>query len=196
MSSTNAKNRLKELLESLGWSLEGQARFHIAPGRAAMWHCEVEVEVPSLPPAQGAGDGLRSSQAEVAACADVLTKLSGLASDLDELMLEAQAGDALIKLAAYRASEHRSAAHASLWLQRFESDARLARLYDAWRDAGREDLLHFGPRLGVKMKASCVEAAIWRDYQRRTLGTGAMEALRELRRALEAEEAPLHEYAD
>ena len=77
---------------------------------------------------------------------------------------DAQAGDALIKLAVYRANAHQTAAERCAKLQQIESDARLADVYDRWRARDEPDLGVFGPELGRKAKATVVEAMIWRRH--------------------------------
>lgn len=52
----NAKNRLKELLESLGMRIE-DATFHRLPHATDGWQSTVSIHVPGLPIATGTGTG-------------------------------------------------------------------------------------------------------------------------------------------
>lgn len=104
--------------------------------------------------------------------------------DWEPIFAEAHAGDALLKLAGYLATSLGTREERSWWLQIHESDRALAGVYDEWLAGGAPELAMYGPRLGEKHKSTLVEAVIWRRYGVRVLGTGAVDALGELREAL------------
>lgn len=182
---TNAKNRLKELLERRGWTLD-DVGFERAPDPAG-WRTTATLRLPGLPFASATGTGRRMSHADVVACAGLLERVDvGDAEDEGRLQRDAQAGDALVKLAAYVCEELGTAAGAARWLTAAESDRALAGVFDRWRDAGVAEVCTYGPGLGEKRRATLVEALLWRCYRDRVLGVGADRALAELRADLGA----------
>lgn len=181
MSDNNAKNRLKELLESLGSTLERGADIRTQQVPPGAWESTVTVKVPGLPEATGSGRSHQRRKAEIAAAEVALRSLRDVGPDWPSVFRDAQAGDALLKLSAYLAEDLGSAEAASRWLQACESDDALASVYDQWKAAGDEDLLRYGPGLGTELKASLVEALLWRRFGARVLGPEARSALAELR---------------
>ncbi|HNC97869.1 MAG TPA: hypothetical protein PKW90_17200 [Myxococcota bacterium] len=186
----NAKNQIQELLAGLGLPINRAVYTHTQAGVGA-WTSTLVVTLPDRPPLTGTGTAMRKSQADIAAAADAIAKLEeerGLAGQNWALMYaEAQAGDALLKLAGYLNSELTSPESRSRWLQLHESDASLSQVFDRWFDQGDPDLAAYGRGLGEKNKATVVEALLWRRYGTRVLGPGAMEALAELRVGLTRE---------
>ena len=94
--------------------------------------------------------------------------------------MEAQAGDALIKLCAYLSPELDSPEKKSRWLQERESDAYLTTRFDRLQAEGHPSLALFGENLGHKRKATWMEALVWRDYGgflEEQAGQGAMQKL-------------------
>lgn len=181
----NAKNQILELLAKQGHprSLADFAHRQTAGG----WESTLVLTLPGRAPLTGVGTGQRKSDADIAASKAVLAILEE-ADRPDDLWApiyaEAQAGDALLKLAAYLAPGLASAEERSKWLQLHESDVSLARVFDRWFDAGDSDLAPYGRGLGEKNKATLVEALIWRRYGADVLGPEAVRALGELREAL------------
>ncbi|RMG67024.1 MAG: hypothetical protein D6722_13945, partial [Bacteroidetes bacterium] len=116
---------------------------------------------------QGTGSADRRTAAEIAAAASVLPQLEAepaLAIDWEAVFMEAQAGDALIKLAAYLDPRLDSAAEKSQWLQRMESDSYLVARFDQLRAERHPQFVRFGPHLGHKRKATWMEAQAWRNF--------------------------------
>lgn len=185
---SNAKNQLLELLAKRGLRSDRACFTSTQPSTGFPWTSTVVVTLPGRPPLTGTGSGRRTSQADIAAAEVVLVKIAAEeASEVNDwalLYAEAQAGDALLKLAGYLASELTSPEDRSRWLQIHESDASLAKVFDRWFDAGDPDLAAYGRGLGEKNKSTLVEALLWRRYGARVLGPGATEALGELREAL------------
>lgn len=178
----NAKNELKELLEARGLPTTLATYTH-TQGVAGLWTSTVEVRIPGREPVHGVGTATRKTEADIAASADVLPKLTE-ASEADTahwalIIAEAQAGDALIKLAAYLGGG--SPEERSVWLQDHESDVALARLFDRWYEEGAPELISYGSGLGTKYKATLVEAIIWRRFGARMLAANALVVSGELR---------------
>ena len=183
----NAKNQIKELLEGLGLP-QDRAVYSSRQAGSGAWTSTVEITLPDRAAIIGVGTATRKTQADVAAAEDALARLEGeQATDARAWALiyaEAQAGDALIKLAGYLATGLISPEDRSLWLQVHEADKELAQVFDRWFAEGAPELAMYGHGLGEKNKATLVEAVLWRRYGARVLGPGALEALGELRAAL------------
>ncbi len=96
------------------------------------------------------------------------------------LAIDAQSGDVLIKLAAYTAMDVATPDRRSSWLQRSESNRRLAGLYDRWFGEGDPDITPLGTTRGQTFKATAVEALIWRRFQAAVLRPDAALALHEI----------------
>jgi hypothetical protein len=114
------------------------------------------------------------------AAAAALEWLSGVAPDWNRTERDAQSGDALIKLAAYRAEALGSAEGASRWLQDHENNHRLAVLFDELKAEDIEEFRVYGPGLGTKRKETLVEALIWWRFGARVLGPDGAETLAEI----------------
>lgn len=185
---SNAKNKIQELLAGRGLPMNRVVYSSTQAGVGA-WTSTVVVTLPDRPPLTGTGTAMRKTQADIAAAEDAMAKLEaekGTVGGHDWALIcaEAQAGDALVKLAGYLASGLASPEERSRWLQLHESDGALAKVFDRWFDAGDPDLAAYGRGLGEKNKSTLVEAIVWRRYGARVLGPGAGEALGELRNAL------------
>ena len=100
--------------------------------------------------------------------------------DWEEAKVEAQAGDALIKLCAYLSDENTTAEAKSLWLQQAESDDYLAELFDRMVNQQHPEVAIFGANLGNKKKATWVEAMIWRQFGALVISPAAGEAFQGL----------------
>ena len=178
----DGKCRMKEFLESIGQAQELCAFLPRQTGLSGGWHVVATLFLPNRPPLSAEGAGNRLSDAEADAATQILEELDQevlMAVVGPRLQREAQAGDALLKLAGYLGAASPEAG--SLWLQGRESNAALASVYDAWVAGGDPDLQLYGGALGVVRKATIVEALIWRRYRSRILSTGAADALAELR---------------
>lgn len=184
----NAKNQIQELLAKKGLPLSAAVYTSTQDFIGGPWTSTVVLTLPGQPPITGTGKAMRKTQADVAAAEDALAKLKTEPSPTDhdwaQIQADAQAGDALLKLATYLAHDLASPEARSLWLQEYESDAALARVFDIWFEAGDPDLAAYGAGLGEKNKATLVEALVWRRYGKRVLAHEAGRALRELREAL------------
>lgn len=180
---SNAKNDIKELIETFGLSQQVAVYTHEPAGRG--WRSTLVLQLPLREAVTGVGAGARASEADMAAARAVKDQLdASLFQAWPAIRIEAQAGDALLKIAAYLASGPATAADRSCWLQAVESDPALAVVYDRWAAEGAPELAAYGPGLGEKAKAALVEAVLWRRYGARVLGPEAALALAELRGSL------------
>jgi hypothetical protein len=191
----SAKNKIQELLQQRGLPLTLVSYTEVTPAPLG-WSSRVELALPGKQPISAVGHGARKTTAEVDAAEKLIALLEGANdTDLDEaaweaVRVEAQRGDALLKLAAYLHPTLRTAAERSAWLQSNESDSALAQVFDKWRALGDPELADYGDGLGEKAKATVVEAELWRRFQARVLAPGAVEALAALAAAVEPR-APL-----
>lgn len=182
--SDNAKNRLLELLKNLGCS-EDCADFQPKSLSSSGFHqSTVVIGFPDGRIIQGTGEGSRKSYADIAAAKDAIEKWSNSYQDLlvnwAEINVQAQAGDALIKLGIYLSTAIKSASDKSLQLQRLESDSHLAMVFDYWKAQGDPDLAIWGANLGEKRKATLVEALLWQRFGTQVISTNASEQLQAL----------------
>jgi hypothetical protein len=180
----NAKNQLLELLKNLGCS-EDCADFQpesMSP--SGLHQSTVVVSFPDSRTVQGSGRGSRKADADIAAAKDAIEQLSNNYPDLivnwAEINVQAQAGDALIKLGIYLSTAIKSASDKSLQLQRLESDSHLARVFDYWKAQGDPDLAIWGANLGEKRKATLVEALLWQRFGTQVISTNAFGQLQAL----------------
>lgn len=180
----NSKNQLFELLKNLGCS-EDCADFQSESMSPSSFHqSTVVVSFPDGRTVQGFGRGSRKSDADIAAAKDAIDQLFNKYSDLivdwADIKVQAQAGDALIKLGIYLSTSIKSASDKSLQLQSLESDPHLARVFDYWKTQGDPDLAIWGTNLGEKRKATLVEALLWKRFGSQVLSTNASEQLQAL----------------
>lgn len=175
----NYKNALQEWLQSRGFR-EQVAVFTPLPGGV-----KVRIFLPPDLELTAEGKGINRLEAEMQAASRLLEGLRMEYPDLVEfdwegIRIAAQAGDALIKLAAYRAKRFSDAAAKSLHLQKFESDSHLASLFDRWQAGGMPETHYWGDHLSRKRKATLVEAIIWWRYADQVLQPGAQEAFQQI----------------
>ncbi len=185
--SENAKNKLQELVRDLGGCINSCINFQhssISSPRSS----GVMVTFPDGRTVQGTGVGQSKPDADIAAAKDALDRVEkeypDLLVDWDRLDVEAQAGDALIKLGVYLSSESKSAADNSNRLQVSETDAHLARVFDRWKAQNDPDLAIWGNDLGAKRKATLIEALLWRRYGQNIIAANAPAQLASLLRTL------------
>ena len=107
---------------------------------------------------RGTGNGKRKVDAEIVAAQTALEILSKTYPELlvnwEEIYVEAQAGDALIKLGVYLSVSLKTASDKSKELQKWESDLHLAKVFEQWKAKGDPDLAIWGNNLGEKKKAT------------------------------------------
>jgi hypothetical protein len=179
----NAKNQLLELLKNLGCS-EDCADFQAKSVSPGFHQSTVIVSFPDGHTVQGSGGGSRKSDADIAAAKDAIERLSNtypeLIVDWADINVQAQAGDALIKLGIYLSTSIKSTSAKSLQLQSLESDLHLAKVFDQWKVQGDPDLAVWGSNLGEKRKATLVEALLWQRFGTQVISTGASVQLQNM----------------
>ena len=113
---------------------------------------------------QGTGEGKRRTTADIAAAQDAIDNLRqdhpDLLIDWAKIYAQAQAGDALIKLAVYLSIDLDSTTAKSQHLQNVESNLHLAKVFDCWKAQGDPDLAIWGTELSEHRKASLVESLL------------------------------------
>ncbi|HEY9628826.1 MAG TPA: hypothetical protein V6C84_16115 [Coleofasciculaceae cyanobacterium] len=184
MNLGNAKNQLIELLHELGCPASC-AEFKSETPSVGGLHCStVVVTFPDGLQICGIGIAQRITQAEIAAAQKVLGLLHdhhpNLMVNWDEIRVEAQAGDALIKLAVYLSIESTTASEKSLILQKWEHNAHFEQMFDLWKSQGDPDLAIWGDDLSQERKATLVEALLWRRFGKQVLAADALSHLQTL----------------
>jgi hypothetical protein len=183
----NAKNQLQELLQDLGCD-RNCADFQPSPPLSYLHGSTVTVTFPDGRSVRGTGEGMRISDADIAAAQAALKQMridyADLFIDWDVVSVEAQAGDALIKLGVYCSKEFKTAEDKSKRLQTLESDKHLAKIFDQWNNNGDPDLAIWGPHLSEKRKATLVEALLWRRYGQQVISVTAPKQLQSLLESL------------
>jgi hypothetical protein len=131
--SENAKNKLQELVRDLGGCIHSCINFQhssISSPRSS----SVMVTFPDGRIVRGTGAGQSKPDADIAAAQDALDRVEqeypDLLVDWIKLAVDAQAGDALIKLSVYLSAESKSAAENSIRLKDSEPNAHLAKVFD------------------------------------------------------------------
>ena len=180
--SENAKNKLQELLDNLGCA-GNCANYRPIP--LANLHCStVTVTFPDGRIVCGTGKSHRKSDADIAAAKDALDLVGRiypyLLVDWAKLNVEAQAGDALIKLGVYLSPELKSTAAKSNRLQNVETFGHLARVFDRWKAQHDPELAIWGTNLKEHRKATLVEALLWRRYGQHVIADNAPTQLADL----------------
>jgi hypothetical protein len=180
--SENAKNKLQKLLGNLG-CLGNCIDFQSTP--FADLHCStVTVTFPDGRIVCGTGKGHRKPNADIAAAQDALDRVEqeypDLLVDWIKLAVDAQAGDALIKLSVYLSAESKSAAENSIRLQNSEPNAHLAKVFDRWKAQNDPRLAIWGTNLSEHRKATLVEALLWHGYGQHVITANAPAQLADL----------------
>jgi hypothetical protein len=185
--SENAKSQLLEILKDLGCP-ESLAKFQPCRVSGGCYQSTVAVIFPDGREVIGSGEGRQKTDADIAAAQDALDRLCQSYADLiinwDSLRLEAQAGDALIKLGVYLSADLTRASEASQRLQNMESNFHLAQVFDLWKSRNDPDLVIWGNCLSEIRKATLVEALLWRRYKLQINTTEAFAPLPSLLKTL------------
>ena len=151
--------------------------------------CDLTFKLPNGLEIHGYGIGGSKIKAQIAASSDVISQIQEsyphLIFDEDKLMVEAQRGDALIKLGIYLSDDFKKTSDKELELQRTETNERLAKVYDQWIADKDPDLLGWGTHMDEHKKASVVEALIWRRFNKRVIAEGANEHLKTLIKSID-----------
>jgi hypothetical protein len=186
--SGNIKNRLLELLNKLG-CIEDCAKFqstHISSSEC--YRSTVIITFPDGRQFQESAERGQKSDAGIAAAQATFdrwhTDYPDLVINWDNLYLEAQAGDALIKLGVYLSVDLTSASEASKRLQNLEPDYHLAKVFDKWKAQNDPDLVIWGDFLSEKRKATLVEALLWRRFKMQVVTDDILMPLQSLLKTL------------
>jgi hypothetical protein len=187
----NAKNKLAELLNSIGHKgneiTHYQSKTHNEKS-LSISNSTVNVTFPHGLILKGSGQANSKKESETLAAQKVLDQLYKLHPKLkfwDKLMVEAQRGDVLIKLGIYLSDDFKKPSDKALELQRTETNERLAKVYDQWIADKDPDLLGWGTHMDEHKKASVVEALIWRRFNKRVIAEGANEHLKTLIKSID-----------
>ncbi len=186
----NAKNQLLELLKNLGCS-ENCANFQsIHTSFSGFYSSTVRVNFPNGYVVQGVSESKGKPAAEIAAAQIVLNLIvknyPEFLVNWDEINVEAQAGDALIKLSVYLSSQSKNSHDKSKQLQHLESDSNLAKVFDRWKAQGDPDLAIWGINLSEKRKATLVEDLLWGRFSNQVLTIDASTKLQVLLSTLQS----------
>jgi len=169
----NYKNELSELVQNIGYlakhiqyrTLEEENGFTVLV--VITLNKDIEVR------AEGSASTKKEAQMRAAknALADLETNYPILSVNWDKVNVEAQKGDVLIKLYAYLKDSLGSRGEKSLFLQRNESNANLADIFDKLQQQQHPDVTIFGDNLGWKHKADWIEALIWKQFNEDDIAT-------------------------
>ncbi|MBT9316916.1 hypothetical protein [Leptothoe spongobia] len=112
-------------------------------------------------------------------------ELAKLVSNWEEIQVEAQQGDVLIKLAMYLTPAFKTANDKTKKLQDIEKNSDLAEVFERWKAQGNSDLALWGNHLNQHKKATLVEALLWRRFGNKILTDNAFESLQVLLETLQ-----------
>ena len=133
--------------------------------------------------------GKGKANARIAAAQDVIDKLRCSYEDIevnwDEINVEAQAGDALIKLGIYLSEDLTKSSDKSMRLQQLEPDDHLVEVFDHWKENADSDLAKWGDGLGQKKKSTVIESLLWQRYGKKIIDANAIKLLQSLLRDID-----------
>ncbi|MEA5593157.1 putative dsRNA-binding protein [Rivularia sp. UHCC 0363] len=181
----NAINKLLELFKNLGY-LENDVKFEFKSACPALHYCTVKIKINGRT-FEANGVGRSKTDAKIAAAETLLKELQNhpeLVINWEEINVDAQRGDALIKLAVYLCAEWQSADDKSKKLQNLEADSHLVKVFDQWKSNGDRDLAIWGGHLSVKRKATLVEALLWQRFRMQVMTANAPTQLESLLKIL------------
>jgi hypothetical protein len=150
--------------------------------------CDLTLKLPNGLEIHGYGKGASKKKAEIEASSDVINQLHEdyphLIVDWDKINVDAQAGDALIKLGVYLSGNLKVSDNSSR-LQSIETNERLAKVFDRWIADKDPDLAGLGTHMDIHKKASVVEALLWRRFNKKVIAEGANEHLKTLLKSID-----------
>ncbi|MFK7979156.1 MAG: putative dsRNA-binding protein [Saprospiraceae bacterium] len=168
------KNKLQEFAQNIGY-LADSIRYEslaISQGQT-FFKSKVQVSfnlgIRITEEGIGATKLVAQNNAAAAALKTLKANHPELAVNWKTVDMEAQAGDALIKLAAYLTDKLSSSEAKSRWLQRVESDANLEAMFDKLHQEQDPSVAMFGKNIGKKHKATWMEALIWEWFNNKGL---------------------------
>ena len=193
----NARNELDKLLKNLGCNETDNENDYtteeITP--QGYFQSTLEVRFPDGRVVRGHGEGQGKANARIAAAQDVIDKLrcsyEYLEVNWDEINVEAQAGDALIKLGIYLSEDLTKSSDKSMRLQQLEPDDHLVEVFDHWKENADSDLAKWGDGLGQKKKSTVIESLLWQRYGKKIIDANAIKLLQSLLRDIDISSLPI-----
>lgn len=183
----NAKNQLLELLQNLG--CHDCAYFKSIPLSHNLYRSTVVIKFPNGQIVHGNVEKESKSEADSLVVQitleRVLKNYPEFSVNWERINVEAQAGDALIKLSVYLSNQSKNSDEKSKQLQNLESDFNLAKVFDRWKAQNAPDLAIWGTNLSEKRKATLVEALLWQRFGQQVLTSNAPAKLELLLKTLQ-----------
>ncbi|WP_009630146.1 hypothetical protein [Synechocystis sp. PCC 7509] len=175
MNNNNAKNQLLELLQNLGCNNCIDFKFIcLSPN---LYRSTIIIEFPNGQVICENVENESKSEANLLVAQHtfdrILSNYPEFLVNWDEINIEAQAGDALIKLSVYLSNQSKNSHDKSKQLQQLESDSNLAKIFDCWKAQSNPELAIWGTYLSEKRKATLVEALLWRRFSKQILTINA-----------------------
>ncbi len=185
----NARNHLESLLQHIGLVAEHHIQVSERETTPQSFVATVVVTLPTGEEVSAAGEeSVGKAATRLSACNSMLALLRESHPQYfepwEDLKVDAQAGDALIKLAAYLNEDLATAECASNFLQCFESNQNLASVFNLWHQAGDPFLSDWGMHLSDERKGTLVEALIWRRHGRAVVSDQLRVSLSEVFREI------------
>ncbi|PSB30614.1 hypothetical protein [Chlorogloea sp. CCALA 695] len=184
----NAKNQLLELLQNLGCG-SNCADFQSVHLSHNLYRSTVRITFPDGQIVHENVEKESRSEADLLVSQitleRVLKNYPEFLVNWEKINVEAQAGDALIKLSVYLSSQSKNSDDKSKQLQNLESDFNLAKVFDRGKAQSDPDLAIWGTNLSEKRKATLVEALLWRRFSQQVLTSNAPATLELLLKTLQ-----------
>lgn len=192
----NARNELDKLLKDLGCNETNNENDYITEEITPQGYFQstLEVRFPDGRVVRGHGEGQGKANARIMAAQDVIDKLRCSYKDLevnwDEINVEAQAGDALIKLGIYLSEDFPKSSDKANRLQQLEPDDHLVEVFDYWKENGDSDLAKWGDGLGHKRKSTVIESLLWQRHGKKIIDANAIQELQSLLKNIDISSLP------
>lgn len=184
----NAKNQILELLQNLGCN-SNCADFQSIHLSHNLYRSIVIITFPDGQIVHENVEKESKSEADFLVAEIILERLRKnyrkFLVNWEKIKVEAQAGDALIKLSVYLSSQSKNSNDKSKQLQNLESDFNLAKVFDRRKAQSDPDLAIWGTNLSEKRKATLVEAMVWRRFSEQVLKSNAHTKLELLLKTLQ-----------
>ena len=181
---TNARNRLLEFMKELGYYEDCVSYVTEFDDEQGCFISKAKLTIKDGRVIEGMGSASTKKDAQIDASQSILDIIDDQHPDLkidwDQIRMEAQAGDGLIKLCAYLSDEFSTAAEKSFWLQKMESDAHMVEIFDRLKAGDDPSVILFGNNLGQKRKATWIEALIWEKFGAAFNTPGTVQGLKGL----------------
>lgn len=175
-SDNNSRSQLESLLGHIGLVAKDHIRVSERKTGEQTFVATVSVVLPSGQTVQAEGrESIGKGETTLSACSSVLDLIRQAHPEYfqpwETIRLEAQAGDALIKLATYLATDFTSTKKTSEFLQKFETNKNLGFIFDTQRQNGNPFFSIWGEHLSPDRKGTLVEAWIWQRYKQKVVSS-------------------------